>query len=154
MNIIKANIDCIEIAANLFDLYRQFYKQKSDVNSAKEFLTERITSNESVIYLALDEADETEETKNSGMGFVQLYPSFSSVSMKKMWILNDLFVHENYRRQGVAEALIEKSKQLAIETKAKGLVLETHNSNFDAQKLYNKTGFELYDEYFTFYLKI
>ena len=76
---------------------------------------------------------------------------FSSVSLKKkMWILNDLFVHENYRRQGVAEALIEKSRELAVETKSKGLVLETHSSNFEAQKLYNKTGFEQNDEFYTF----
>ena len=154
MEIRKANAGDIETAAALFDLYRQFYKQASDINSAKEFLAERITNNESVIFLALDERAEKGEEKYSGIGFVQLYPSFSSVSLKKMWILNDMFVHENYRRQGVAEALIEKSRELAVETKSKGLVLETHSSNFEAQKLYNKTGFEQNDEFYTFYLKV
>lgn len=145
MKIINASIDDLEITATLFDLYRQFYEQKSDLNSAKEFLSERINKNESVIFLAMD------ENTNRGMGFVQLYPAFSSVSMKRLWILNDLFVHENYRKQGVAEALIEKSKELAKETKAKGLMLETHNLNANAQRLYDKTGFKKDEDYFRYY---
>jgi ribosomal protein S18 acetylase RimI-like enzyme len=148
MIIKKASIEDIEIASNLFELYRQFYKQEPDRNSAKKFLSERIKENESVIYLAID------EEKKSGMGFVQLYPAFSSVSMKRIWILNDLFVHEDYRKQGVAEALIRKSKELAIETKAKGIVLETHSSNDNAQKLYHKLGFKKDDEHYYYYLEV
>ena len=145
MKIIKASIKDLNLLAPLFDLYRQFYEQAGDLNSAKEFLTERISNNESVIYLAID------EEKNTGMGFVQLYPAFSSVSMKRLWILNDLFVHEDHRKKGIAEALIEKSKELAKDTNAKGLILETHISNVSAQKLYDKTGFKRDEEYYRYY---
>ncbi|MBK8551833.1 MAG: GNAT family N-acetyltransferase [Ignavibacteria bacterium] len=145
MKIKRAKIEDLEIVSSLFDLYRQFYEQKSDLNSAKEFLSERINKNESVIFLAMD------EDTNKGMGFVQLYPAFSSVSMKRLWILNDLFVHENYRKQGVAEALIEKAKELVRESNAKGLILETHLSNVNAQKLYDKTGFKKDEDYFRYY---
>ena len=86
------------------------------------------------------------------MGFVQLYPSFSSVSMKRIWILNDLFVHEDYRKQGVAEALIERSKELAEETGAISIILETQSSNINAQKLYDKTGFEKDTESYFYYI--
>jgi ribosomal protein S18 acetylase RimI-like enzyme len=144
----KTSIEDLEMVSHLFDLYRIFYEQTSDIEAAKKFLSERIKNNESIIYLALD------EKKNSGMGFVQLYPSFSSVRMKRMWILNDLFVHTNYRKQGVAEALILKSKELAIETKAKHIILETHSSNINAQKLYDKLGFKRDDEHYYYYLEV
>lgn len=146
MKIKKAIIEDLDIASNLFDLYRQFYKQNSDLTAAKEFISERINKNESEIFLAIDEEN------NAGMGFVQLYPSFSSVRMKRMWILNDLFVHENYRKTGVAEALIDRSKQLAKETNAVGLILETQGSNVNAQKLYDKTGFEKDTESYFYFI--
>lgn len=148
MKIFKAETVDLQTASFLFDMYRQFYKQKSDIDSAKLFLSERILKNESVIFLAAN------EQTNEGMGFVQLYPSFSSVSLKKIWILNDLFVHENYRRKGVAEALIEKSRLLCIETDAKGLILETDKSNASAQRLYDKTGFKKDKDHFYYILRV
>ncbi|HMS63740.1 MAG TPA: GNAT family N-acetyltransferase [Ignavibacteria bacterium] len=147
MIIKKATIEDLEIIANLFDLYRQFYNQNSDIDSAKEFLSERIKNNESEIFFALDEKNK------KGMGFVQLFPAFSSVSMKRLWILNDLYVHQDYRKHGIGEALIQRSKELSMETASKGLSLETHNSNKIAQKLYDKTGFEKDNEYYKYYWK-
>ncbi|MBP9191618.1 MAG: GNAT family N-acetyltransferase [Ignavibacteria bacterium] len=149
MKITKATLEDIETITVLFDLYRQFYEQTSDTDSAKKFLEERIRKNESVIFLAMENND-----NNSGIGFVQLYPAFSSVSMKRIWILNDLYVSEDHRKKGVAEALIMASKELAEETNAKGLVLETHNSNHSAQKLYDKIGFKKDNEHFYYYLEV
>ncbi|MDQ3019579.1 MAG: GNAT family N-acetyltransferase [Bacteroidota bacterium] len=148
MKIKQASFEDLETAAKLFDLYRQFYEQSSDISSAKKFLSERINNNESVIFIAMD------EEKNKGMGFVQLYPSFSSVSMKKQWILNDLFIHEDHRKEGIAEALINESKKFAKKTNAKGIILETHKTNADAQRLYDKIGFIKDDEHFNYYLKV
>ena len=149
MKITKATLEDIETLTVLFDLYRQFYEQTSGTDSAKKFLEERIRKNESVIFLAMENND-----NNSGIGFVQLYPAFSSVSMKRIWILNDLYVSEDHRKKGVAEALIMASKELAEETNAKGLVLETHNSNHSAQKLYDKIGFKKDNEHFYYYLEV
>lgn len=147
MEIKKALLDDLETTSNLFDLYRQFYKQESDLDSAKEFISNRIKNNESEIFLAIDEKN------NKGMGFVQLYPAFTSVGMKRIWILNDLYVHEDYRKQGVGEALMKKAEEFARETKARGLSLETHSENFSAQKLYDKTGYSRDTEYFRYHLK-
>ncbi len=143
----KATIKDIDLITPLFDLYRQFYKQSSDLDSAKEFLCARIDNNESVIFWALD------EDNISGMGFVQLYPVFSSVGMKRLWLLNDLFVHKDYRKMGVGEALMEKARELAAETKAKGIILETEKTNAQAQNLYDKLGYKRDKDHYYFYLE-
>ncbi|WP_315615240.1 GNAT family N-acetyltransferase [Alkalihalobacillus sp. MEB130] len=75
------------------------------------------------------------------VGFVQLYPTFTSVSMKKAWILNDLYVKKEYRRSGVAQQLIQLSIELCNDTGAKFLSLETAATNIKAQNLYKKMGF-------------
>jgi len=92
-SIIRATIDQLDLIAPLFDGYRQFYKQPSNVDKARQFIKDRLIRHESVIFLALlDEA---------AVGFTQLYPSFSSTSMQRLWILNDLFVAPDGRRSGV-----------------------------------------------------
>jgi GNAT superfamily N-acetyltransferase len=76
---------------------------------------------------------------DEAVGFTQLYPSFSSVSMQRSYILNDLFVGERYRKQGIGVALLNKAKQLCRDNSFKGLALETETSN-PAQHLYESLG--------------
>tara|TARA_B110000967_G_scaffold92675_1_gene95292 strand:- start:1905 stop:2351 length:447 start_codon:yes stop_codon:yes gene_type:complete len=120
----------------LFDAYRMFYRKATDLESAKTFLKERISNKDSEIFVA-------ETTENKLVGFVQLYPLFSSTRMKKFWLLNDLFVHPESRGKGVSIGLIEKAKAMVVESKACGMFLETEKSNLIGNKLYPKTGFEL-----------
>jgi len=130
----RATLDDLSRLVPLFDAYRQFYEQAPDLIGAERFLRERLEKNESVIFLALDE-------HSRGAGFVQLYPVFSSVRMKRFWLLNDLFTAPEFRGQGIGEQLIEKAKQLASETNAKGLLLQTAVTNKAGQRLYERTGF-------------
>lgn len=139
MNYRKATEKDINQIAYLFDAYRVFYRKETDIESAKVFLRERILNSESEIFVA-----ETEELKL--VGFVQLYPLFSSTRMKKFWLLNDLFVKPNFRGKGVSIGLIEQAKQLVIDTNAIGMSLETEKSNFIGNSLYPKTGFELNED--------
>ena len=132
MTIIQAHIEHLEDVAPLFNSYRIFYKQDSDIISAKQFLKERILNNESIIYIAYIE--------KKAVGFTQLYPLFSSVSMKSMYLLNDLYVKSNYRGKGIGEALINKAKTLCESEHNKGLALQTAVNN-PAQKLYERLGF-------------
>lgn len=134
MTIIKAHIEHLDIIAPLFDAYRVFYKQESDIEAAKTFLHERFKNNESIIYLALKE--------NKAIGFTQLYPLFSSVSMERMFVLNDLYVDSSCRNEGVGEALIEKAKEFCKNLNYKGLGLQTAQDN-PAQELYERLGFEI-----------
>jgi GNAT superfamily N-acetyltransferase len=110
----------------------------------RAFLAERLEKRESVVYLAADA-----ET-HGPLGFVQLYPLFSSVSVQRLWIVNDLFVLPAARKRGVAAALLERCRTLARDTGAKGLQLETGTDNLTAQRLYERTGFTRIDAAFYF----
>lgn len=150
MHIIRATPEHTDLVAPLFDAYRQFYKQKSDLAGARAFIGERLNKDQSVIFLALD----GEAKWQQAVGFTQLYPSFSSSSMRRLWILNDLFVVPSARKQGVAEALMERARQLALETKADGLTLETATDNHTAQRLYEKLGYKKDVVYFRYNLVV
>ncbi len=126
----------LKALAGLFDAYRQFYRQISDKESAINFLSDRMREKDSVIFIAFDE-------NSRAIGFTQLYPLFSSVGMKKTWLLNDLFVDPAFRGKGISKLLIEKSKDHARITKANGLHLETEKSNSIGLQLYPSEGFEL-----------
>lgn len=146
MNIIQANQSHVSILAQLFDGYRQFYDQQSDLDLAKNFIEARIENNESVIFLALDD-------EGNGLGFTQLFPTFSSVSAQRSWILNDLFVAKEARKQGVGEALMNTAKDMAQETGAKGILLETGKDNTPAQKLYEQLGYHQENDVYFYFLK-
>ncbi|NOQ73106.1 MAG: GNAT family N-acetyltransferase [Crocinitomix sp.] len=126
----------IAFVAELFDLYRVFYNKKADFKSAEKFIAERIKNDDSEIFVA-------ENENNKLVGFVQLYPLFSSTKMQKLWLLNDLFVNPEFRSKGVSIGLIEKAKRLVESTNACGMFLETGKSNLIGNNLYPKTGFKL-----------
>ena len=137
----------MEQLAPLFNAYRVFYEQEGDLEAATAFLRARFLLRESVIYIALE--------GDTALGFTQLYPSVSSVSMKRLWILNDLFVIPEARGQRVGEALIGAAVKLAQESGAVGVQLETAHSNLSGQKLYERLGFQREDlTYRTYFLKV
>lgn len=134
LQIKKAAVEDVSALAVLFNSYRVFYKQASDINAAGNFLSERLQRNESVIFMAaLDGA---------AIGFCQLYPIFSSVGLQRTWLLNDLFVSEAARGKGVAAALLQKAKEFGIETNARWLLLQTGADNSTAQLVYEKNGWQ------------
>jgi GNAT superfamily N-acetyltransferase len=145
VRIVRAERKHLEDLIPLFDEYREFYEAGSDHGAARAFLTERTERNESVIFLAYSSPHEA-------VGFTQLYPSFSSVSMKRLWILNDLFVRSDVRRAGVARQLLERARQHAVETGTKGLVLSTAVTNKPAQTLYESAGWRRDDEFIHYHL--
>ncbi len=134
MQTTQANLAHLDAVVTLFDGYRQFYQQPHDLDGARRFISERLTSGDSVIFLALD--DET----GDALGFTQLYPSFSSVSMAPLWILNDLFVAKAARGRGVGAALLQRAAEWGAETGAVRLELQTEVDNVVAQRLYEKAG--------------
>lgn len=149
MNIVieRATNQDIGQVAELFNDYRVFYGCDNQLNLAKQFIAERISQQQSVVFYAKDESGEM-------VGFTQLYPSFSSVSMASIWILNDLFVANLARQSGVGRALMMRAKDHAIETKTKGLALETAVTNDNAQALYESLGYEKQSGYFSYFLTV
>ena len=140
----KAAITDLDAITDLFDAYRVFYKQKTDKKSAKAFLKARFEQQQSVIFIA----------KKSGVvvGFTQLYPIFSSVSMQKMFVLNDLYVDANERKQGIGEKLLIVAQKYATANNWKGLTLETASDN-PAQKLYERLGWQKDDNEYHYFWK-
>jgi GNAT superfamily N-acetyltransferase len=145
IRIVRAGRKELDELAPLFDGYRQFYAQRSDLAAARAFLRDRIERDESVIYVAYADGGEA-------AGFTQLYPSFSSVSLKPLWVLNDLFVRSDIRRGGVGRALLERARQHAVESGAKGLILNTAVTNKAAQTLYESCGWTREDEFLQYNL--
>jgi ribosomal protein S18 acetylase RimI-like enzyme len=133
-------------AAPLFDAYRQFYRKPPDVEAARRFLFARLSKGESVLFLA--------HLDGRSVGFVHLYPVFSSVNLTRQWILNDLYVAPEARKTGVARALMQRAHQLAEETRANSLTLETASDNIAAQRLYESLGWRRDEEFFRYYLPL
>lgn len=129
----RATIKHLAQLAPLFDHYRIFYGQPSDIKAAENFLESRISKNESVILIAFSNGE--------AVGFTQLYPTFSSVSLLPYYILNDLFVSQPHRKQGIGEALLSQAKTFCTSRGCKGLALETAVDN-KAQQLYEKLGWK------------
>ncbi|RWU07462.1 GNAT family N-acetyltransferase [Pedobacter chitinilyticus] len=138
----KASLEELDQAAELFNLYRIFYRQPSDLEKGKAFLKERLLNGESDIFLAI--------VDGKAVGFVQLYKLFHYTKLEKQWLLSDLFVHPDYRGHGLSVALIDRSKQWCKETGACGLMLETEKTNDIGNKLYPRCGFE-YDALHNYY---
>jgi ribosomal protein S18 acetylase RimI-like enzyme len=146
MEIFLVGVEQIEALSVLFDQYRVFYEQSSDIEAARTFLRERFQNRDSVIFAACE--------YGQIVGFTQLYPSFSSVSMKRVWILNDLFVVATHRRKGIARLLMETAKQYAQETEAVRIVLSTKISNTLAQALYESLGYAKDEEFYHYSLRL
>jgi ribosomal protein S18 acetylase RimI-like enzyme len=128
----KATLEDLEDLSTLFNAYRIFYNQPDDLTAAFDFLKERFLLQECVVFVAVN--------NNKIIGFTQLYPIFSSVSLKKAWLLNDLFIDPSARRLGAAELLLNAARKHGIETGSKWLLLETTLDNIPAQNLYVKNG--------------
>lgn len=144
MNVRKAILQDIEKLSILFNGYRIFYKKPADLSGAKDFLKNRMENNESEIFIA-------ENSENELLGFIQLYPVFSSTRMKKLWLLNDLFVSKEHRRKGISVLLLERAKLLCVESNAAGLMLETAKTNIEGNALYPKAGFSKDTEHHFYY---
>ncbi|MFT2112729.1 GNAT family N-acetyltransferase [Marinomonas sp. 2405UD68-3] len=144
--IIKEIIEDTKKIGNFLDMYRQFYGEISDIKSSISFIGNRIISNESVIFVA--------QKKEKIIGFIQLFPSFSSVTLQKMFIVNDLYVSDKCRGQGVGRALLKESAHYGISKNIKQLFIEGAVSNVKARGLYEDFGFILNSDYMYYHYPI
>ena len=125
MEVFEARITDLASATELFDAYRQFYGYPPDPDACRFYLRDGLRT----------------------VGFMQLYPSFSSLSMKPVWILYDLFVAPEARKRGVATLLLSKAQSLAAETGASEVTLATAIDNQAAQRAYERLGWNRDDDF-------
>ena len=142
----KDNLDLLDAVAVIFNQYRIFYGKNSDLDAAKKFLHERITNKESQIFIAKD--------NKKIVGFMQLYQGFSSVGLRKICILNDLYIDENYRKICIGKSLIREAKNSALRKNITKITLTTAKINKQAQKLYESEGYKKEEEFFVYNLEL
>ena len=142
----QATVDDVEPLVPLFDAYRQFYGRTSDAAAARTFLLARFANRESTLFIA--------HQGEMAIGFAQLYPSFSSVSLARIFILNDLFVQEQARRTGVASSLLSAAATFAVSLGAVRLSLSTALTNDAAQALYRSAGWNRDQQFSVYHLAL
>ncbi|MDD1622688.1 MAG: GNAT family N-acetyltransferase [Methylococcaceae bacterium] len=142
----QAVLSDLNVLFPLFDDYRQFYGKASDPTAACSFLLDRFNHGESVLFIA--------EKESIAVGFAQLYPCFSSVSLARTFILNDLFVDARYRRQGVAKRLLDAAAEYAAALAAIRLTLSTAVVNTEARSLYQAAGWVRDEQFYVYHLPI
>lgn len=146
IEIYQATIKQLDQVAFLFNQYRIFYRQPADFKSAQKFIRERLQQQDAVILLAME--------NEQPVGYTQLFPSWSSVSMQRVWILNDLFVLKEKRNQGIAKALMNKAKDHAMSTNAVRIILATEVTNQIGQNLYKSMGYRHFDDFYHYILSL
>ena len=134
MHVRRATIEDLETLVPLFDGYRQFYRLAGDMEGARRFLRERLAKGESAVFLAF--------AGGEAVGFTQLYPSFSSGAMRRIFVLNDLYVAPEARRSGAGRALLEAAAEYGRREGAVRLMLQTELTNATAQVLYERAGWQ------------
>jgi len=144
-NIIIRRAESADIAlvAPLFHAYRRFYQRADEGQQAQDFIAARLVQQDTVLFLALD-------ASGQALGFTQLFPTFSSVSAKTAWILNDLFVSPAARKNGVARQLMQHAVEFCRTGGAAWVSLQTARDNLAAQALYRSLGFTADEKYLNF----
>ncbi|AEG11784.1 GCN5 family acetyltransferase [Shewanella baltica] len=145
--ITRADVTHVHEVAVLFNEYRQFYGRRDDVAAAEQFIHARLLDESSVIFIAKD-------NQGLGLGFVQMYPSFSSLRMAPMLILNDVYVTQHARCVGIGRALVQQAASYAKAHNMSYLMLETQQKNQRAQGLYEGLGFVRNQDFYIYELEI
>jgi GNAT superfamily N-acetyltransferase len=143
----QATIFDLDALVPLFDGYRVFYRKPSDPELARQFLRDRFENNESIIFIAL-------RPDGSAVGFTQLYPSFSSASAARIFILNDLFVSPEARRMRMGAMLLSAAARFGKEVGAVRLTLSTEVTNVTAQALYENEGWVRQEDFYAYNLAL
>ncbi|EGR2064445.1 N-acetyltransferase, partial [Vibrio cholerae] len=113
---------------------REFYGKKDDAENSYLFIKERLEKKDSIILLAINDVGYC-------IGFMQIFPSLSSLSTSNIWVLNDLYVVSEHRGLGVARMLMNELNCLAIMNKVSSIILETDKTNRVAQGIYESLGY-------------
>lgn len=145
LSIRKGSIEDLNQLSQQFNQYRQFYEQASDLPLATQFIAERISKQESVIFVA-------ENNERELIGFCQIYPSFCSVIAAKIGILYDLFVDSTARKTGAGRALMLAAHEYAVQSGLARLDLSTAKNNYTAQALYESLGWKRDEVFYTYNL--
>ncbi|MBV7506694.1 GNAT family N-acetyltransferase [Bacillus sp. sid0103] len=140
----QATIEDLPKLVPIFDSYREYFKHPKNPSKVENFLYEKFEHLESVIFIA--------EQESEVIGFAQLYPIFSSLSLQRVWLLNDFYIAEDCRNRGIGKQLFAKVKEFTLLTKSKGIELSVEHSNERAWHFWEKQGFKIDNEFRYYFL--
>jgi GNAT superfamily N-acetyltransferase len=146
LTIRQAAIQDLQRLVPIFDSYREYFGQKKDPEMVAQFLFDRFEHLESIIFIA--------EQQDEVIGFAQLYPVFSSLTLQRVWLLNDFFIAEEYRGSGGGSHLFTTVKEFTLLTKSKGIELSVEHTNKKAWSFWEKQGFKLDEEFRYYFYKL
>jgi GNAT superfamily N-acetyltransferase len=135
-SITRATAADVAAIAPLFDAYRAFFTGGNRLGESRSFLEERIARDESIVFLAREESEDGE-----AVGFVQLYPLWSSWYCRRIWFLSDLYVTESARKRGIGRQLVERVIDYARETNAASVMVELPRREPHLEEFYRRLGF-------------
>lgn len=130
----------------IFDSYREYFGQLKDPAAVNQFLFEKFEHLESVIFIA--------QLRDEVIGFAQLYPVFSSLTLQRVWLLNDFFIEEEFRGSGVGTQLFATVKEFTLLTRSKGIELSVEHTNKKAWTFWEKQGFKMDEEFRYYFYKL
>jgi len=139
----RAKFEDLDQLTILFDEYRQFYGSSSNIAESYQFLKQRFENQQSIIFIHIKDDIFT--------GFVLLYLGFSTVACSSYYILDDVYVTPQFRRQGAAKQLIDTAILFAAHKNALRISLETQKNNFKSHQLYETMGFVKDDQFQTYH---
>ena len=142
----QATIQDLQRIVPIFDSYREYFGQKKDPEMVEEFLFDRFEHLESVFFIA--------EQRGEVIGFAQLYPVFSSLTLQRVWLLNDFFIAEVFRSSGVGSQLFTAVKEFTLLTKSKGIELSVEHINKKAWSFWEQQGFKQDEEFRYYFYKL
>jgi GNAT superfamily N-acetyltransferase len=146
LTIRQAAIQDLSKLVPIFDDYRKYFGQQKVPAAVNQFLFEKFEHLESVIFIA--------QQQNKVVGFAQLYPVFSSLTLQRVWLLNDFFIAEEFRGSGIGTKLFAKVKEFTLLTKSKGIELSVEHSNKKAWVFWEKQGFKMDEEFRYYFYKL
>jgi len=141
LEIVRAKLADVADLHPLVEKYRAFYKQPENEKTLG-YLKSRLENDEAIVFIARE--------NDEAIGFTMLYPTFSTVSLSAVWLLNDLYVEELHRGKDIASKLMETAENAAREAGATRVFLRTANDNTIAQSLYEGRSY-IQDEVFRRY---
>ena len=137
MKIRQAQLEDIESLSAVFAEYRTTLGLEADLANSTQFLKARLSKQDCIIFIALID--------DQISGFTLLFPFFTPAGIKEMWVLNDIYITDEYRHQGVAQSLLSEAVFFSKKTNKCKVYLATKIGNTNSQTLFEKFGFKKTD---------
>jgi GNAT superfamily N-acetyltransferase len=126
----------MEALLPLIAAYQRFYEvEEIDPERNRAFFSRFLAPSEDGILLGAWRGDDL-------LGYACLYWHFTSLVPAETVLMNDLYVEDTARGQGIGRALIEASAEIARDRGAHQLEWVTAPDNRTAQRLYDSIGAE------------